>query len=47
MAVSGGQKVDVDVDVKLEGEMAEFFKAFVKYYVKETDRTGHDPVFGI
>lgn len=47
LAVSGGQKVDVDVDVKLEGEMAEFFKAFVKYYVKETDRTGHDPVFGI
>lgn len=47
LAARGEQKVDVGVDVELRGEMADLFKAFVKYYTKERDKTGYDPLLGI
>ena len=47
LATSGEQKVAVDVGVELTGEMAEFFNAFIKWYKKETIKTGKDPIYGI
>lgn len=46
-ATSGEQKMAVDVGVELTGEMAQFFKAFIKWYKKETIKTGKDPIYGI
>lgn len=47
LSTSGEQKVAVDVGVELTGEMAQFFKAFIKWYKKETIKTGKDPIYGI
>lgn len=47
LKATGEQNVNVDVDVELKGEMAQFFKAFIKWYKKETIKTGKDPIYGI
>lgn len=47
LKATGEQNVNVDVDVELKGEMAQFFNAFIKYYKKETIKTGKDPIYGI